>query len=65
LEGKVYDVTSFMTLHPGGKRALLNFAGKDASPNIEFHSPLMMKQAQKYYIGDLEGYKAPPSCIIS
>jgi len=65
LQGKVYDVTSFMDHHPGGKRALMNFAGKDASANIEFHSPLMMKQAKAFEIGDLKGYEAPSSCIIS
>jgi len=65
LNGKVYDITNFFNMHPGGKRALLNFAGKDASANIEFHSPLMMKQAKAFYIGDLEGYKEPSSCVIS
>jgi len=65
LEGKVYDVTTFMDIHPGGKRALINFAGKDASANIEFHSPIMMKQAKLFYVGNLEGYKQPSSCIIS
>jgi len=65
LEGKVYDVTTFMDIHPGGKRALMNFAGKDASANIEFHSPIMMKQAKLFYVGNLEGYKQPSSCIIS
>eukprot|EP01114_Cavostelium_apophysatum_P008252 TRINITY_DN20613_c0_g1_i1.p1 TRINITY_DN20613_c0_g1~~TRINITY_DN20613_c0_g1_i1.p1 ORF type:complete len:183 (-),score=10.20 TRINITY_DN20613_c0_g1_i1:175-723(-) len=65
LQGKVYDVTSFFPRHPGGTRSLMNFAGKDASANIEFHSSLMMKQAREFYIGDLEGYKAPSRCIIS
>jgi len=65
LNGKVYDITQFFGSHPGGKRSLLNFAGKDASSNIQFHSSLMMKQAANFYIGNLEGYVAPSFCVIS
>ena len=31
LNGKVYDVTTFLPDHPGGKKAIMLFAGKDAS----------------------------------
>lgn len=65
LNGKVYDITNFISLHPGGKRSLLTFGGKDASSNIEFHSSAMLKIAKDYYIGDLAGYKQPSSCVIS
>lgn len=31
LSDSVYDVTKFLKSHPGGKKPLLDFAGKDAS----------------------------------
>ena len=32
---KVYDVTKFMTDHPGGKEAILLFAGKNATEEFD------------------------------
>jgi len=31
VNGEVLDVTDFMADHPGGKKAIMLFAGKDAS----------------------------------
>lgn len=40
IHGKVYDVTSFLSEHPGGAKIILNYAGKDATPGFEpIHSP--------------------------
>ncbi|KZT00571.1 cytochrome b5 [Laetiporus sulphureus 93-53] len=39
IENKVYDVTEFLPIHPGGVRLLLNFAGRDATAAFKpFHS---------------------------
>jgi len=55
-KGHVYDVTPYFEFHPGGQRALLNFAGKDGTENVKFHSAQMMELLNKYfYIGRLEG----------
>jgi len=67
VKGNVYDVTTYFDFHPGGHQALMNFAGKDGTENVEFHSSKMMFLLDKYfYIGKLK--KEPGSggfCIIS
>ena len=51
--GQVFDVTEFLDVHPGGKRMLLTYAGKDATAVFEkLHSPTVFKSvASKYRIG--------------
>lgn len=53
LNGKVYDVTSFLPDHPGGKRAITLYAGKDASEEFNMlHAPNVLTK-----------YLAPESCL--
>eukprot|EP00448_Togula_jolla_P015772 CAMPEP_0170589084 /NCGR_PEP_ID=MMETSP0224-20130122/11169_1 /TAXON_ID=285029 /ORGANISM="Togula jolla, Strain CCCM 725" /LENGTH=81 /DNA_ID=CAMNT_0010912833 /DNA_START=74 /DNA_END=319 /DNA_ORIENTATION=+ len=33
--GEVYDVTKFLDDHPGGKKAIMLFAGKDATEEFD------------------------------
>lgn len=52
LDGKVLDVTSFLSEHPGGELAILTFAGKDATEEFNMiHPP------------DVVGKYAPDSII--
>ncbi len=53
--GEVYDVTSFLPDHPGGKRAILLFAGKDATEEFDMlhDRRVLPKYAPKAHIGTL------------
>eukprot|EP01116_Phalansterium_solitarium_P009415 TRINITY_DN2352_c0_g1_i1.p1 TRINITY_DN2352_c0_g1~~TRINITY_DN2352_c0_g1_i1.p1 ORF type:complete len:370 (-),score=52.05 TRINITY_DN2352_c0_g1_i1:223-1332(-) len=64
--GEVYDITAYIGYHPGGTRALMKFAGRDGTENVEFHSPEMMRLLRTYfYVGRLEGADAGRRCVIS
>merc|ERR1711977_811279 len=53
LNGKVYDVTSFLPDHPGGRKAILVYAGKDASEEFNMlHAPNVLTK-----------YLSPETCI--
>lgn len=56
IKGKVYDVTEFLPDHPGGKKAILMYAGKDATEEFEMlHKPdIIDKYGKEYLKGDLK-----------
>ena len=53
--GNVYDVTSFLPDHPGGKNAVLLFAGKDATEEFDMlhDRKVIPRYAPKAHIGTL------------
>mmetsp|Transcript_29530 Transcript_29530/g.82520 ORF Transcript_29530/g.82520 Transcript_29530/m.82520 type:complete len:498 (+) Transcript_29530:230-1723(+) len=61
INGKVYDLSKFASLHPGGKRVLEEAAGKDATSQfITFHSDNVLVKYDRFcigYVGD------PPSPV--
>jgi len=66
IKGHVYDVTAYFAYHPGGERALLKFAGKDGTENVQFHSSKMMELLNNYfYVGKLKRQEESSSCTIS
>ena len=56
IDNKVYDVTTFLEDHPGGKRAILMYAGKDATKEFKMlHTKNILK---KYATGLFRGMVA-------
>merc|ERR1712080_759329 len=54
ISGGVYDVTSFLAHHPGGKEVLLKNCGKDSTEQWhKIHKPEILKGAMKMRIGKL------------
>lgn len=55
---RVYDVTAFLRMHPGGEALILRRSGKDVSREIEGpphrHSENARRWVEQYYIGELD-----------
>ena len=58
VNGYVVDVTSFLHKHPGGKQALIKFAGTDASAawNLNHEREFIAKYVPGLVIGVLDGF---------
>jgi len=57
IDGVVYDVTKFASVHPGGALVLLRTAGTDATKDFNvMHSPAVLKrpQFQRLRVGRLD-----------
>lgn len=54
IDSKVYDITEYIDIHPGGD-AILNNVGKDSSMGFrgDQHPPSVWDVIKEYYIGDL------------
>ncbi|PVH22700.1 hypothetical protein CXQ85_005274 [Candidozyma haemuli] len=62
INGKVYDLTDFLTRHPGGAAIILKYAGKNASTIFnKFHAPNFVDQylTPEEYLGPLIGELEP------
>ncbi|CEJ92562.1 hypothetical protein VHEMI08207 [[Torrubiella] hemipterigena] len=58
VHGSVYDLTNFVSDHPGGVDALHTCAGSDGTEAYDYasHSKSNMKKMQQYLVGKLDGY---------
>ena len=59
IKDKIYDVTNFLEDHPGGRKILLEYGGKNGTRyfNEIFHSNDAISQMKKYLVGKLEKKK--------
>ncbi len=61
IDGKVYDVSSYIDYHPGGPEAIIPYCGKDATRAFQTkdreesrnHSSRAYNLLKNYYVGDL------------
>ena len=63
VNGKVYDCTDYLELHPGGMDSITINAGADASEDfVAIHSAKATKMLDRYYVGELDvsSVKAEP-----
>lgn len=56
IDGKVYDVSSYLDEHPGGDDVLLGATGQDATDEFEDagHSKSARELMEKFFIGELD-----------
>ena len=57
-DGKVYDITDFVSKHPGGREILEEHSGQDVTQAMKTHdshehTSTAYKMLDKYYIGHL------------
>ncbi|MEJ1270160.1 hypothetical protein NN561_000981 [Cricetulus griseus] len=55
IHGRVYNITRFLSEHPGGEEVLLEQAGADATESFEDvgHSPDAREMLKQYFTGDV------------
>lgn len=60
IRGKVYDVSTYVESHPGGREQLLLGAGRDCTHVFEsYHKPETFKFIEKFCIGELISNELP------
>jgi len=61
VRGKVYNVTPWVSKHPGGTDTIVLNGGKDATPMFEAYHPIKVyAMLSKYYVGDIVHDEAHP-----
>lgn len=63
IEGKVFDLTKYINLHPGGPAPIVGRAGRDGTLSFQKagHPPFVMTEREKYQIGIVEGEDKRPA----
>ncbi|KAH7856336.1 hypothetical protein Vadar_000259 [Vaccinium darrowii] len=63
VNAKVYNVTNFLTDHPGGEEVLLAHVGKDASEEFEDagHGSVARLMLDEFYVGEIDQSSTMPT----
>ena len=66
LHNKVYDLTTFLEVHPGGEEVLREQAGGDATENFEDvgHSTDARELSKTYIIGEVHPVSSPETSVV-
>eukprot|EP00762_Andalucia_godoyi_P003428 ANDGO_04330.mRNA.1 Bifunctional delta 6-fatty acyl acetylenase/desaturase len=60
ISGKVYDVSSYLDSHPGGRAVIKTQGGRDGTDAFNsFHPPQVEAMLASFYVGDLDLSTAP------
>jgi cytochrome b involved in lipid metabolism len=51
---KVYDITDYISIHPGGTKCLLANGGQDITYHANFHSKKMKEILKPMLVGELD-----------
>ncbi|KAL4574338.1 hypothetical protein LXL04_021167 [Taraxacum kok-saghyz] len=67
IDGKVYDVSTYLDEHPGGDDVLLQVTGKDATDEFEDagHSKTARELMESFCIGEVDTSDIPQLEIVS
>ena len=67
INDQVYDISQFAALHPGGKKLILNYAGKDATQIFRyFHKDdLLVFKYAKLKIGQVRSAREHPAELLA
>ncbi|KAL4728126.1 hypothetical protein ACLX1H_004861 [Fusarium chlamydosporum] len=69
-KGRVYDATSFLRIHPGGDKILINSGGRDVTSDLlavsHLQEPTISSKLEKYVIGnlDIRVFDSMPLCNL-
>jgi len=59
VKGKVYDVTSWISKHPGGPQMIISNGGREATAAfISYHPLYVQNKLEQYLIGEVSDYNA-------
>jgi cytochrome b involved in lipid metabolism len=65
IDGRVFDVTKWLTCHPGGAMCLMSVAGRDVTDIFHsLHPVLVQKQMRHIWVGVLPSEEVKPSQLL-